>query len=159
MIIRLFVIILVLIALGYAVKQFRRLPVAKRQKLAVKSLLFGLAGTMLLLAVTGRLHWIAALIAAIVPFTIRLAPLAIRILPLFSQMQSQRATGTRGEEPASPGVAMSRGEALEILGLKEGASGEEIIAAHKKLMQRVHPDRGGSNHLAAKVNQAKARLI
>ncbi|GAB1266302.1 J domain-containing protein [Aurantivibrio infirmus] len=50
---------------------------------------------------------------------------------------------------------ISKKEALEILGLDESATREEINIAHKKLIQRLHPDRGGSTYLAAKVNQAK----
>ncbi len=50
---------------------------------------------------------------------------------------------------------MNRSEALAILGLDDSATPEDIVSAHRKLMQRLHPDRGGNDYLAAKVNQAK----
>ena len=54
---------------------------------------------------------------------------------------------------------MTRSDAYAILGLDEGASREQIIAAHGRLIQRLHPDRGGSTYLAAKINQARDLLL
>lgn len=54
---------------------------------------------------------------------------------------------------------ISNDEAYNILGLPTSASQEDIIKTHKRLMQRIHPDRGGSDYLAAKINAAKDQLI
>lgn len=54
---------------------------------------------------------------------------------------------------------MTRELALEILGLKGEPDRDEITRAHRTLMQRMHPDRGGSDYLAKKINQAKDFLL
>ena len=68
-------------------------------------------------------------------------------------------TGTESGPRRAGRAAMSREEALEILGLAAGATKEEIKAAHHRLMQKIHPDHGGSTYLAARVNQAKDLLL
>lgn len=54
---------------------------------------------------------------------------------------------------------MSAEEALEILGIKPGAAPTAIQAAHRRLQQLVHPDRGGTNYLAAQIDRAKKTLL
>ena len=82
---------------------------------------------------------------------------------LLASYLQQRFPGESGfQQQAPPGASssgMSRQEALAVLGVAEDADREAIIAAHRSLMQKLHPDRGGNDYLAAKVNQAKDLLL
>lgn len=55
--------------------------------------------------------------------------------------------------------SMSRAEALKVLGLEAGASEADIRAAHRRLIQQTHPDKGGTTYLASKINEAKDVLL
>jgi hypothetical protein len=61
--------------------------------------------------------------------------------------------------PSAPLGEMTKAEAFAVLGLAAGATDEEIRAAHRRLIQRVHPDVGGSADLAARINRAKDVLL
>ena len=83
-----------------------------------------------------------------------------RLLDSYLQQRFPGEAPFSGQAPPTGGGGpMGRKEALDILGLEEGASEEEIVAAHRKLMQKLHPDRGGNDYLAAKINQAKDLLL
>jgi hypothetical protein len=60
----------------------------------------------------------------------------------------------------APGAgAMTKEEAYKILGLEAGAAAADVRKAHRRLMQRLHPDIGGTSFLAARINEAKDVLL
>jgi hypothetical protein len=61
--------------------------------------------------------------------------------------------------PTRRSSAMTREEAYQVLGLKPGASDEDVRAAHRRLMRGAHPDSGGSDWLASRINQARDMLL
>ena len=63
-----------------------------------------------------------------------------------------------GGSTASLGV-MDRAQALQVLGLAEDASATDVKDAHRRLISGMHPDHGGSDFLAAQINQAKDVLL
>ena len=64
-----------------------------------------------------------------------------------------------GHGRAGRGGKVTEEEAYQILGLKPGASADDIGRAHRSLMKKLHPDQGGSTYLAARVNEAKDVLL
>lgn len=72
---------------------------------------------------------------------------------------SSRNDDIRGNSPPGSDGGMDSGQALAVLGLDEGASKDEIVHAHRRLMQKLHPDRGGTDYLAATLNLAKKVLL
>jgi hypothetical protein len=66
--------------------------------------------------------------------------------------------GRAGAPPGSSGP-MTVEEAYAVLGLRPGASRDDILQAHRSLMKKYHPDQGGTTYLAAKINEAKDVLL
>ncbi len=244
MISRLLIGLLILAAIIFLINWFVKTP-PKQVVRVVRRAGVGIAiGVLVLLAATGRLNWLYALIGALVPIAYRLlgllglVPLIQRLLHLKRQAENARGptagtssavetswlrmtldhdTGVmsgevlagrfkgerlheltlaqlamlleecRGPDPQAAAVLeaylervhgadwreqaggqapgartdgrMSREEAYEVLGLAPGAETQAIVDAHRRLMQKLHPDRGGSTYLAAKLNQAKDVLL
>ncbi len=106
--------------------------------------LLAVCTAMFFLAVTGRLPAALALLLALLPI----------LLPYWKA----RKLGGVQQNKAESGP-MTREEALEVLGLAEGVSTEEINKAYKQLMKKVHPDQEGSDWMAVKLNQARDILL
>lgn len=230
----------VIFAIAVFVRRANAKPPAERRKYYLTLTVSVLAGALILLSLTGRVHWIGALIGALLPFVRQSLPLLIRLIP-FIHHQHKAGAASRGasggnrsevrtdwlrmsmehdsgvlsgtvekgtfsgrsleelsEEQLrqlyqdclaadrdsaellssymkyrfgsgwsessdnranSASGAMSQDQAFAVLGLKPGADREAIIKAHRSLMQKLHPDRGGNDYLAAQINLAKDVLL
>ena len=77
------------------------------------------------------------------------------IIDKIDERKTRRGTNNRWENSNT----MSEEEARQILGVKYGASKEEILTTFKKLMLVNHPDKGGTEYIATKIIQAKQTLL
>ncbi|MGB1406558.1 MAG: hypothetical protein ACPHAL_06655 [Parvibaculales bacterium] len=120
---------------------------ARNLKLTALAFIFILAATaVIIFAIAGR-YGLAAPAGA-------LALWGMRAYLLARQIKASAPPPVQ-----SPKQAMSRAEALDILGLEEGASETDIEAAYKALIVKNHPDQGGTDWLAARLNEARDILL
>lgn len=109
----------------------------------------------------------AALLGSFVMFRMGQTPLGSFLLfifffsPFAPYIRKFFLSESPDKRPSFPPArqAFSRAEALNILGLEEGATPQQIRAAHKRLIAKNHPDQGGSGHLAAQINRARDVLL
>lgn len=114
---------------------------------------------------------IAALLRGVLPL-LRLLPLLESVRRVASNRPGGPGAGAPGSgrdgSGAPPGSGssssagggrrperMTRREALQVFGLDEDATREDVQREYRRLMRQVHPDLGGSSYLAAKLNEAK----
>ena len=112
---------------------------------------------MLALIATGRAHWITGLLAGLIAVASRITQLAA-YFPILKTL-FPNAANKKEKMNAQSSSDMSKEMAAEILSVSVEANADEIRLAHKRLMQKLHPDRGGSEALAKQINQAKDVLM
>lgn len=121
---------------------------ARQLRNSILTVVLGVGGVlMIVLAVSGRFG-LAILLGSYLVWLWRLA-----------QRAQQNASSASAGRQSTPTQQMDVAEALEILGLKPGASRDEIETAHKALMVKNHPDQGGTDWLASRLNQARDTLL
>jgi hypothetical protein len=155
-------------------------PAPKRARVATNAKSWSpywLLGAVLLGLVLLRfgVNWIvvaggmlAALVRGLLPL-LRLLPLLDSARRSAASRPGGRGSGAGGSSRAGPGGAsgsssgggghrperMTRREALQVFGLDENATREDVQREYRRLMRQMHPDLGGSSYLAAKINEAK----
>ena len=110
-------------------------------------LLFGLAAAGAIL--TGRAAFAIPLLVAG----------ASAMLTRLGGRAQEHSSGRQGSGRSARLGQMSRREALDVLGLEDDATDTEVRDAHRRLIRKLHPDQGGSDYLAAKLNEAKEVLL
>ncbi|ACE85127.1 J domain-containing protein [Cellvibrio japonicus] len=149
-------VVITLGVIGYA--RYKQLPPDQKRKMLWRVGTGVFLGVLVLLVITGRMHWVGAALGALLPFARSAFGLVMQALPLWMKHRQQKA------ESPKPASKLAIDEALEVLGLKgdirKGEINEEMVNdAHRRLIQKLHPDRGGNDYLAAKINQARDLLI
>ena len=117
---------------------------------------------LLILAGSGKLNVLFALLGVAIAFVLRLMPMILHYAPQLHRLWQQFGNAKQHQQQSyrrTRDGAMSKDEALQVLGLKPGASENDIIEAHRKLISKLHPDRGGSDYLATQINLAKKILL
>jgi hypothetical protein len=99
-------------------------------------------------------------------FAAKLWPLAFMLLIAaggVSAIETWRERAMKADDNAAPPATtpakISLDEAASVLGVSKSANADEIKSAHKRLIGQLHPDKGGSDYLAAKINDARELML
>ncbi len=155
--IRLLLLITIIASTLYLLRWFLTSP-AETVAANIRKTLWLLLGLgLIFLAISGRLNIIFAFIGSAIPFIAKQLPNILRILGLAKTIK--QASSQPNNKPNIKATSMSSADALKILDLPAGASKSEVLQAHKRLIHKLHPDKGGSTYLASQLNNARDTLL
>lgn len=161
-------ILLILVVIGafWGYRKLGHLDAKARRRILLRSAIGAVVLLLIMAAATGRMHWLVAVIGALIPFMRGLLGIGLQFLPLWLKHKNREQPGQHQQHTGSPApqTTMDTKEAQDVLGLKGDLAQGEITAemindAHRRLIQKLHPDRGGNDYLASRVNLARDLLL
>lgn len=156
------IVIITAIGLAFFLWRWFKVGYAKSGRpFAVKAVLVCAAVLLVALATAGRMHWVGAVLASLLAGLRFMLPMLVRSWPFLQRVLQRHQQGQQqsNRQAAAQAGKMTRAEALAVLGLDESATDGDIVSAHRRLIQKLHPDRGGNEYLATQLNLAKDTLL
>jgi len=147
---KIILLVAIAIVLFISVQQLKALPPEKRKKQLINIAIWGGIALSLVAVISGRLHWLGAVLASLFGIAKAGLPWLIRFWPLLQAKKSSAASATQSS---------TLDEAYETLGLQRGASRQEVVDAHRRKMLKMHPDKGGNHEDASRLNEAKKIIL